>query len=114
LTHSRSELANHTQDSLDGYGSMWILKETVERTCVADKVKVGEMIHGMDIKDGAAMAHPGPVKFDAAGRRVDAPLVIAQWQNGVPVTVYPVDRAVGWQSGRSRPEAAFHPPHQHS
>jgi hypothetical protein len=24
-----------------------------------------------------------------AGRRVDAPLVILQWQQGVPVTVYP-------------------------
>jgi branched-chain amino acid transport system substrate-binding protein len=84
-----------TQDSLDGYGSMWILKEALERTGVADKVKVGEMIHAMDIKDGpAAMAYPGPVKFDAAGHRVDAPLVIVQWQNGVPVTVYPADRAV--------------------
>jgi branched-chain amino acid transport system substrate-binding protein len=84
-----------TQDSLDGYGSMWILKEAVERTGVADKVKVGEMIHSMDIKEGpAAMAYPGPVKFDAAGHRVDAPLVIVQWQNGVPVTVYPADRAL--------------------
>jgi branched-chain amino acid transport system substrate-binding protein len=84
-----------TQDSLDGYGSMWILKEAVERTGVADKVKVGEMIHSMDIKDGpAAMAYPGPVKFDGVGHRVDAPLVIVQWQNGVPVTVYPTDRAL--------------------
>ena len=84
-----------TQDSLDGYGSMWILKEAVERTGVADKVKVGEMIHSMDITEGpAAMAYPGPVKFDAAGHRVDAPLVIVQWQNGVPLTVYPVDRAL--------------------
>jgi branched-chain amino acid transport system substrate-binding protein len=52
------------------------------------------MIHSMDITDGpAAMAYPGPVKFDAAGHRVDAPLVIVQWQNGIPVTVYPTDRA---------------------
>jgi branched-chain amino acid transport system substrate-binding protein len=29
------------------------------------------------------------IKFDDKGRRVDAPLVIFQWQNGVPVTVYP-------------------------
>jgi branched-chain amino acid transport system substrate-binding protein len=27
--------------------------------------------------------------FDEKGRRVDAPLVIFQWQQGVPVTVYP-------------------------
>lgn len=47
-----------------------------------------------EFADKPAMAYPGPVKFDAAGRRVDAPLVIVQWQNGVPVTVYPVDRAL--------------------
>lgn len=41
-----------------------------------------------------AMACPAPVKFDAAGHRVDAPLIIVQWQNGAPVTVYPVDRAL--------------------
>jgi hypothetical protein len=29
------------------------------------------------------------IKFDDKGRRVDAPLVIFQWQQGVPVTVYP-------------------------
>jgi branched-chain amino acid transport system substrate-binding protein len=40
------------------------------------------------------MAYPGPVKFDAAGHRVDAPLVIVQWQSGIPVTVYPADRAL--------------------
>ena len=28
-------------------------------------------------------------EFDEKGRRVDAPLVIIQWQNGEPVTVYP-------------------------
>jgi hypothetical protein len=32
---------------------------------------------------------PPGVKFDDMGRRVDAGLAIAQWQNGVPVTVYP-------------------------
>jgi branched-chain amino acid transport system substrate-binding protein len=83
-----------TQDRLDGYGIMWILKEAVERVGAADKVKVGEMIHSMNITDGpVAMAYPGPVKFDAAGHRVDAPLVIVQWQNGIPVTVYQTDRA---------------------
>ena len=34
------------------------------------------------------------MKFDEAGRRVDADLIIVQWQNGVPVTVYPEASAV--------------------
>jgi branched-chain amino acid transport system substrate-binding protein len=84
-----------TQDSITGYGDMWILKEALERAKVADKVKVAEEIRKMDLKEGpAAMAFPGGVKFDEKGRRVGAPLVIVQWQNGVPLTVYPTDRAL--------------------
>ena len=48
----------------------------------------------MDTREGSAKFFPGGrMKFDEAGRRVDADLVIVQWQNGVPVTIYPTDRA---------------------
>ena len=84
-----------TQDGLAGYGHTWILKEALERAGVADKVKVNEEIHKLDLKTGqAADSFPGGVKFDAAGRRVGAPVVIVQWQNGRPLTVYPIDRAL--------------------
>jgi len=84
-----------TQDSITGYGDMWILKEALERTGIADRVRVGEEIHKMDLESGpAAAAFPGGVKFDENGRRIGAPLVIVQWQNGVPVAVYPTDRAL--------------------
>jgi branched-chain amino acid transport system substrate-binding protein len=83
-----------TQDSLAGYGHAWILKEALEKVGKADKVKVAEAIHDMTFSGPPAMAFPGQVKFDAAGRRVGAPLVIVQWQNGVPVSVFPTDRAL--------------------
>ena len=84
-----------TQDAITGYGDMWILKEALERTGVADKVKVAEQIRKMELKEGpAALAFPGGVKFEANGRRANAPLVIVQWQNGVPLSVYPTDRAL--------------------
>jgi branched-chain amino acid transport system substrate-binding protein len=83
-----------TQDALDGYGHVWIFKDALEKVGKADKVKVAEAIHAMEFDSGpTAMAFPGKVKFDAAGHRVGAPLVIVQWQNGVPLTVYPIDRA---------------------
>ncbi len=83
-----------TQDSITGYGDMWILKEAVESAGVADKVKVNEALHAMDLKGSPAnIAFPGPIKFDAAGHRLDAPLVMVQWQKGVPQTIFPVDRA---------------------
>jgi branched-chain amino acid transport system substrate-binding protein len=79
-----------TQDSLCAYGHVWILKEAVEKAGVADKRKVAEAIHAMNTREGSAKFFAGNhIKFDDKGRRVDAPLVIFQWQKGVPVTVYP-------------------------
>ena len=51
----------------------------------------------LDVTSGpAASALPsGRVKFDDKGRLAGATPVIAQWQNGLPVSVYPVDRAAG-------------------
>jgi len=84
-----------TQDTLSTYGDMWIFKEAVERAGAADRRKVADAIRAMDTKDGPARFFPGGrVKFDEAGRRVDADLVIVQWQDGVPVTVYPQGSAV--------------------
>lgn len=84
-----------TQDSITGYGDMWIFKEALERAKSADKLKVAEELRKLDLKDGpAANAYPGGVKFDEKGRRIGAPIVIVQWQNGVPLTVYPTDRAL--------------------
>ena len=33
----------------------------------------------------------GPIKFDDKGRRENVPMIFAQWQKGVPVTVFPED-----------------------
>ena len=84
-----------TQDSLSSYGDMWIFKEALEKAGSADKKKVAEAIRTMDTRDGPAKFFPGGrMKFDEQGRRVDADLIIVQWQNGVPVTVYPEASAV--------------------
>jgi len=79
-----------TQDSLCAYGHVWILKEAVEKAAIADRHKVADAIRAMDTSEGAAKYFAGNhIKFDDKGRRVDAPLVIFQWQGGVPVTVFP-------------------------
>jgi branched-chain amino acid transport system substrate-binding protein len=79
-----------TQDSLCAYGHVWMLKEAVEKAGIAERKKVAEAIHAMDTSEGAAKFFAGDhIKFDDKGRRVDAPLVILQWQQGVPVTVHP-------------------------
>jgi branched-chain amino acid transport system substrate-binding protein len=84
-----------TQDGLAGYGHTWIIKEALERAGVADKRKVADQVRKLDLKEGpAAVAFPGGVKFDANGRRLGAQVVIAQWQGGRPLSVYPLDRAL--------------------
>lgn len=84
-----------TQDSLTAYGDMWIFKEALESAGAADKLKVAEALRGLNLTTGpAAACFPGPIKFDEKGRRVNVPMIFAQWQKGVPVTVYPENRAM--------------------
>ncbi len=83
-----------TQDSLCAYGHFWIIKDALEKAGAADRRKVAEAVRAMDTTDGAAKYFAGGhLKFDDKGRRVDAPLVIVQWQKGVPVTVFPPESA---------------------
>ena len=84
-----------TQDGITAYGDMWILKEAAERAGAADRAKVTEALRALDLTSGpAALSFPGPVRFDENGRRVDVPMIFAQWQNGVPVTVFPPELAL--------------------
>jgi branched-chain amino acid transport system substrate-binding protein len=71
-----------------------IVKWALEQAGAADREKVAAAIRGIDVSTGPAGYFPGKVlKFDAKGRRVGAPLILVQWQNGVPVTVGPPDIA---------------------
>jgi branched-chain amino acid transport system substrate-binding protein len=84
-----------TQDSINTYGDMWILKEALEKAGAADRKKVAEAIRKMDTTEGPAKFYPGGrIRFAENGRRVDADLIIAQWQSGVPVAVSPPASAV--------------------
>jgi branched-chain amino acid transport system substrate-binding protein len=84
-----------TQDGLCGYGHTAILAAALETAGRADKIKVAEAIRAMNLTSGpAATCFPGPIKFDAKGRRVDVPILFVQWQRGVPVTVFPADLAL--------------------
>jgi branched-chain amino acid transport system substrate-binding protein len=77
-------------DSIFAYVHVMILKEALERTGVADRVKVSDAIHALDMTDGPALFFPdGRLKYDEQGRRVGAKLCVVQWRDGRPVPVYP-------------------------
>lgn len=60
----------------------------------ADPKQVAQALRTMDSADSAARYFPGKrLKFDAAGRRTDAALVVLQWQAGEPKPVYPASLA---------------------
>jgi branched-chain amino acid transport system substrate-binding protein len=79
-----------TQETVSTYGDIWIFKEALERAKAADRKKVAAAIRALDLTDGPARFYPGGrVKFDDKGRRIGAQLLIVQWQNGAPETVFP-------------------------
>jgi branched-chain amino acid transport system substrate-binding protein len=84
-----------TQDGLCGYGEPAILVQAMETAGSSDRLKVADAIRAMNLTSGrAAQCFPGPIKFDEKGRRVDVPMIFAQWQKGVPITVFPTELAI--------------------
>lgn len=83
------------QDSVCAYGHVMILKTALETTGEANREKVNAAIHAMNMTTGPALFFAGDrLQFTKAGRRVDAKMVMIQWQGGKPVTVFPADVAV--------------------
>jgi branched-chain amino acid transport system substrate-binding protein len=81
-----------TQNAISTYADMWVIAAALEHSGKADRKAVGDALHNINL--GPSKYYPGGlIKFDENGRRVDAGLTIIQWQNGVPVTVFPPDLA---------------------
>jgi len=91
------------QEPIMAYGHIMLLALAVERAGSADRRKVAEQIRAFDLRDGPALLFPGRhVQYDPAGRRVDAKLMIVQWQDGRIVTTDPPEMAVAapvWPKG---------------
>lgn len=82
-----------TQNAISTYADMWVIKDALEAAGKADREAVANALHKID--SGPSRFYPGGrIKFDEAGRRVDAGLTIIQWQKGTPVTVYPPELAM--------------------
>ena len=82
-----------TQNAVSTYGDIWLMAAALEKAGKADREAVAEALRTGDF--GPAKYYPGgQLKFDAKGRRVGAGVNIVQWQNGVPVTVFPKEIAV--------------------
>ena len=77
-------------DSLFGYTHVMTLVAGVEFAQSAERNKVMQALHTINLTDGPARFFPdGTLSFDEKGRRRGAKLCIVQWRGGEPVPVYP-------------------------
>jgi branched-chain amino acid transport system substrate-binding protein len=82
------------QETLSAYGGMFLIKDALERAKSTDKEKLMDALRSTDTKSGPADYFVGDgVRFDANGRIASNEVVMFQWQNGRPVTVYPQSAA---------------------
>ncbi len=83
------------QHVLCAYGHIQILAAGLELAGERDRRALGEALHRLDTTEGPAQYFTGGrVRFDERGRRVDASLLVVQWQDGEAVTVHPPAAAV--------------------
>jgi branched-chain amino acid transport system substrate-binding protein len=84
-----------TQHPLSTYGHVWLYKEVLEQSASRDSVVIADTLRNMTLTHGAVNYFPGDIlSFDETGKRIDAGILVIQWQNGVPVTVFPEAEAV--------------------
>ena len=82
------------QESTFAYGHIMMLRYLMEHGSAPTKSGFEQGLRKINITTGPATYFPGHrLQFDANGLRIGAKLVIVQWQNGVPVPVYPPDTA---------------------
>ncbi len=79
-----------TQNALSSYAEVWIAKEAAEAAKSRDPKALREALAVIDLKSGPATVLPGRrVRFNKAGRRMDAIPQLVQWQDGEPACVWP-------------------------
>ena len=82
-----------SQNAISTYGDMFLFNAALENACSRDRAAVAEALRNLDA--GPSQHFPGgTLSFDDKGRREGASLTIIQWQDGVPVTIFPEDLAV--------------------
>jgi branched-chain amino acid transport system substrate-binding protein len=79
-----------TQEAGTDYTAVNLIANAINTEKSADPQKVRDALAKTDVTSGAASIMPGgTVKFDKAGQNVGTPVVVVQWQDGKPHTVYP-------------------------
>ncbi len=94
------------------YASTWLLADALEKACSTDPKAIAETLRTTTFTEGKWKFMWPEASFDEKGRLIQAPTVMAQWQSGEQVAIWPDELAAaevvwpvpGWDD---RPESGF-------
>lgn len=81
-----------TEVSGANYQATWVIKEAIELCASRDGAVIRDTISGSTFEN--TIMTESSVKFDETGQNINAKAVLAQWQNGIPYAIYPVEYSV--------------------
>lgn len=96
----QAQFKEYTGQDLGGtynttYASTWLLADALEKSCSTDAKALAETLRTETFEGGEWGFQWSAASFDEKGRLEQADSVIAQWQNGQQVAVWPDDIAAG-------------------
>lgn len=96
----KKKFSDYTGQELGGtynttYASTFLLADALEKSCSTDPKKLAETLRTTTFKGGKWGFQWPEASFDAKGRLKQAASVIAQWQNGQQVAIWPDALAAG-------------------
>lgn len=96
----KKKFAEYTGQELGGtynttYASTWLLADALEKSCSTDPKKLAETLRTTTFTGGKWSFQWPEASFDEKGRLKQAASVIAQWQEGEQVAVWPDELAAG-------------------
>lgn len=78
------------QEAGESYTAIWVIKEAIERAGSSEPEDITQALREMTMKSGPASLMPGgEVDFDDTGLNAEVLPIMIQWQEGLPVTVWP-------------------------
>lgn len=79
-----------TQEAGEDFTAVNLIADAMNTAKSSNPVRVREALANLNVTSGPASIMPGgTVKFNAAGLNIGTPVILVQWQNGEPHTVYP-------------------------
>jgi ABC-type sugar transport system substrate-binding protein/ABC-type branched-subunit amino acid transport system substrate-binding protein len=92
------EFKDYTGQDLGGtynttYASTWLLADVLEKACSTDPLVIAETMRTETFTDGKWNFQWPAASFDEKGRLEQAPTVMAQWQDGQQIAIWPDELA---------------------